>query len=216
MAAGLLEIELDDLFLPFDGGLIGDLREEGGHARPALFGPAFRPHSHEAKRHGLGDGLRLAALHGAVEVHLRVAEIAAAGREHLADEPVVRHVLLDARANPAVIGLHRVGPELDGELRLDPQQVAPLHRPVVGELVSLQETIDELAAFVAVRILQELPGLFGRRQGADHVEVDPAHEDAVGTDSGGRDAQLLQPAEDQLVDPALGNRIGVAFKGAHR
>ena len=181
-----------------------------------LLGPAFRPHSHEAQRHGLGDGLRLAALHGAVEVHLRVAEIAAAGGEHLADEPVVRHVLLDARADPAVIGLHRVGPELDGELRLDPQQVAPLHRPVVGELVALQEAIDQLAAFVGVGILEELPRLVGRGQRADHVQVGPAEENPVGADPGRRDAQLFQPAEDQLVDPALGSRLGVAFKGARR
>ena len=156
LTAGLLEIEQDDLFLPFDRGLVRDLRKEGGHARPALLRPALRPHSHERQRHGLGDGLRLAALHGAVEVHLRVAEVAAAAGEHFADETVVRHVLLDGRANPAVIGLHRVGPEFDGELGLDPQQVAPLHGPVVGELVSLQQAIDQLAAFVGIRILQEL------------------------------------------------------------
>ncbi len=216
LAASLLEIEQDDLFLPFDGRLIGNLRKEGGHARPALLGPALRPHSHERERHGLGDGLRLAALHGAVEVHLRVAEVAAAAGEHLADEPVVRHVLLDARANPAVIGLHRVGPEFDGELGLDPQQVAPLHRPVVGELLALQQAIDQLAAFVGVGILQELRRLFSRRERADHVQVGPAHKDAVGAHPSGSDPQLFQPAEDQFVNPASGNRIGVAFKGTDR
>ena len=54
-------------------------------------------------------------------------------------------------ANPAVIGLRRVGPEVDGKLRLDPQQVAPLHGPVVGELVALQQAVDQGAALVRAR-----------------------------------------------------------------
>ena len=42
-----------------------------------------------------------------------------------------------------MIGLHGVGPEIDGELRLDPQQIAPLQRPVVGEFIPLQQTVDQ-------------------------------------------------------------------------
>ena len=126
-----------------------------------LLRPVLGPRPHERQGHGLGDGLRLPALDGAVEVDLGHAEIAAAGREHLPDEPVVRHVLLDARPNPAVIRLRRIGPQVDGELRLDPQQVAPLHRPVVGKLLPLQQAVDQGAAFVRVPVRQELPGLLG-------------------------------------------------------
>ena len=50
------------------------------------FGPLFGPRAHERQGHGLGDARRLLALHGAVEIDLRHAEVAAAGGEHLADE----------------------------------------------------------------------------------------------------------------------------------
>ena len=79
-----------------------------------------------------------------------------------------------------MIGLRRVGPEVDGELRLDPQQIAPLHRPVVGELLPLQQPVDQRRAFVGAVIRQELPRLVGRGQRADHVEIDPSNEHAVG------------------------------------
>ena len=66
--------------------------------------PASRSFGHFSARapmkrqgHGLGDGLRLPALDGAIEVDRRHAEIAAAGGEQLAHELVVGHVLPDAR-----------------------------------------------------------------------------------------------------------------------
>ena len=64
-----------------------------------------------------------------------------------------------AVANPVVIRLRRVGPEIDGKLRLDPQQVAPLHRPVIRELVALQQPVDQQRALVRVAVQDETRGL---------------------------------------------------------
>ena len=94
-----------------------------------------------------------------------------------------------------VIGLRRVGPEVDGELGLDPQQIAPLHRPVVGELVPLQQAVDQRAAFVGVAVDEKLPRLLGGGQRADHVQIDAAHEHRVGAEGGRSNAQLLQLAK---------------------
>ena len=125
--------------------------------------PGLGPRSHEGQGHGGGDAFRRAVLDGAVEVDRADAEIAAAGGEHLADELVVGLVLGDRRPHPAVIGLGRVGPEIDGELGLDPQHVAPFHRPVVGELVALQQAVDQQPALVLrVGVLDELAGLLAR------------------------------------------------------
>ncbi len=90
------------------------------------------------------DARRFPALAGAVEVDLRHAEIAAALGEQFPHELVVRLVLFDRRADPTVIGLRRQRPKLDGKLGLDTQHVAPLHRPVVGELFPLQQTVDQM------------------------------------------------------------------------
>ncbi len=150
------------------------------------------------------DGLRFLALDGAVEVDLGHTEIAAAGREHLPDEPVIRQVLLDAVPNPAVIRLHRIGPQIDGELRLDPQQVAPLHRPVIRKLLALQQTINQGAAFVRVLVQHERSRLLRGGQRANHVQIGAADKHGIRADIGGLNAQLLQPAENQFVDLAAG------------
>ena len=124
-------------------------------------------------------------------------------------------LLRRARPNPAVIGLHRVGPEVDGELRLDPQQVAPLHGPVVGELVALQQPVDQGAAFVGVAVREELRGLLGGGQRADDVQIDAPDKHRVGAEVGRLDAQPLPLGEDQLVDLAVRGGLGVKFEGGH-
>ncbi len=168
--------------------------------------PGLGPRSHERQGHGGGDAFRRLVLDGAVEVDRADAEIAAAGGEQLADELVVRLVLGDRRPDPAVIGLGRIGPEIDGELRLDPQDVAPFHRPVVRELIPLQQTIDQRRALVLrVRILDELPGLLRRGQRADHVQIGAADKHRVGAEDG-LDVQRRQLGEHDLVDFVGGSR----------
>ena len=121
-----------------------------------------------------------------------------------------------AGADPAVIGLRRVGPEVDRELRLDPQQVAPLHRPVVGELLALEQPVDQGARLSGSVSGRNCPGLLGRGQRADHVQIGPPDEHRVRAEVGRLDAQLLQLAEDQLIDPALGGSICVGFERLDR
>ena len=215
-SAGLIRIPEDVFFLPFPRGLVADLREEDRHARQPLFGPGVGPRSHEGQGHGHRRAFRGPVLNGAVEVDRADAEIAAAGGEHLADELVVGLVLGDRRPHPAVIGLGRVGPKVDGKLGLDPQDVAPFHGPVVGELVALQQAIDQQPALVLrIRILDEIAGLLRGGQRADHVEIGAANEDRVGTKRG-LDAQRRQLGENELVDLAGGHGPDGAFEDVGR
>src|ERR1039458_2567269 len=73
-------------------------------------GPFVGAFAHERQRHGLRDAFWVAVLHGAVEIGGGELEVAAAGREQVADELVVRLVLFDGRPDPAVIRLRGVGP----------------------------------------------------------------------------------------------------------
>ena len=108
--------------------------------------------SHEREGHGLRQRRRLLALDGAVEIDLRHAEVAAVRYQQLARELVVREIVGDGRVDPLVIGLHRVGPEVDGELRLDAQQLAPAHGPVIGKFVAFEQAIDEGGALGGVLV----------------------------------------------------------------
>ena len=54
-----------------------------------------------------------------------------------------------------MIGLGRVRPQVDGELGLDPQQVAPFQGPIVGPLVALQHAVHQRAALVGIASRRE-------------------------------------------------------------
>ena len=168
--AGGTGLEVDDLLFPLGGFLVADLGEESGHGGQPFGRPVFGARAHESEGDGLGDGGRFLALHGAVEIDRRLAEIAAACSEEFADEAIVGLVFADGGANPVVIGLCGVGPEIDGELGLDAQQVAPLHGPIVGELGAFEEAIDEGGAFGGVGVGEELRSFLRGGQGADDIE----------------------------------------------
>ncbi len=163
-----------------------DLGEERGHPQVVVHAPvlqgmavaagAGQPRPHEDQGGGLGHGSRVAVGDGPVEIGRPDAEIAAVGSEQLADELVVGLVLGDALADPAVIRLRRLRPEIDRVFRLDPQQVAPLQRPEVGELLALQQPVDQLAPLLRIGVGQKGAGLVRRGQRADHVQVDAAQE----------------------------------------
>ena len=178
--------------------------------------PRLDPRSHERQGHGGGDAFRSPILDGAVEVHRTDAEIAAAGGQHLADELVVGLVLGHRLPHPAMIGLRRVGPEIDGELRLDAQDVAPFHRPIIGKFVPLQQPIDQQPALVlCVRILDELARLFRGGKRADHIQIGAADEHRVGAKDR-LDAQRRQLGEDDAVELARRLRRGRTFKNVGR
>ena len=111
-----------------------------------------------------------------------------------------------------MIRLRRVRPQIDGKLGLDPQQVAPLHGPVIRKLLPLQQPVDQGPAFLRVRVLQELSRLLRGGQRPDDVQINASDEHSIGADIGRWNAQPLQPAENQLVDLVLGRQSGLAFK----
>ena len=203
-------IEVDDLLFPLVGGLVTDLRKERRH----FADPLSAARSHKGEGHGLRQRRRLLALGGAVEIDLGNAEIAAVRHQQLARDLVVGHVVSDGGVNPLVVRLHRVGPQVDGELRLDAQQFAPAHGLVIGKLVPFEQAVDEGAAFGGVRVGQELRRLFGGGEGADDVEVGAPQEDLIGAGPGGLDGELFPVVEDDLVDPAMRREGCGAFEGS--
>src|SRR5438093_692672 len=83
----------------------------------------------------------------------------------------------------------------DGEFGLNPQQIAPLHCPVVRELLARQQPIYQHAAFVRVRVQEELPGLMRRGQSPDHVQKYAPHKNRVRAHLGGWNVQAPEIAE---------------------
>ena len=113
-----------------------------------------------------------------------------------------------------MIGLHRVGPKIDGKLRLDPQQIAPLQRPIVGKLAPLQQGIDQCGTLARTTVLQETAYLLRLRQRAVHIQIHAPDEDLVGTQIRGPDALLAQGRHHKGIDTIIA-RSGVlliAFK----
>ena len=157
------------------------------------------------------DAFRVAVLHGAIKIGLADLEIAAAGREQVAHELVVGLVRRDGAPDPVVIGLRRVGPQINGELRLHPQQVAPLHRPVIRKFIARQKLVNEFGALVRVAAQDEAAGFARGRLGANHVQIGAPDKHRVGTEIGRLDVQLFQPVENELVNFTLRRRLGRAF-----
>ncbi len=181
---------VDDLFFPLRGGLEPHLGEEcapSPNRRPGSSFPKGWPWQRaqpiltpmNTRAVALGDGLRVLVGDRPAEVGRAVAEIAPAGRQQLADELVVGLVLGDALADPEVIAHHGPGPEVDGKLALDPQQVAPLQGPEVGKLLALQQPVDELAPLLRVGVASKRADFVGRGQRADGVEIDASQEHLV-------------------------------------
>ena len=163
----------------------------------------MEPRAHQGQSDGCGDALWSLVLDGAVEVDGADPVIATAGGEQFAGELVIRLVLGNRFPDPAVIGLGGVGPNLDGELRLDSENVAPFHGPVIEVRGLVQETVDQGDAFVGIRALDEGLGLIGRGKFAQDVEIGTTNEHGIGAE-GGLDSHRLQFGKDRLVDSVGG------------
>ena len=74
---------------------------------------------------------------------------------------------------------------------------------------AVQQVVDQLAAFARVGVVEELPGLVGGGQRADHIEEGAAHEDRIGAGPSRFEARLFQPGEDEFVKAALGGRDSI-------
>ncbi len=101
---------------------------------------------------------------------------------------------------------------------IDAQQVRPLQRPEVGELRPPQQFLDQPGAAVGPLVGQEAPRLGGRRQRADHVEIDAAQILGVVGQFRGQDVQLAQLAKHQAIDEVVlghGRIVLDAFGARH-
>ena len=145
-----------------------DPREHVGKRVILVVGPllermvvAFRAadrERHERLAHVLRHGLRI-LMHGE-EVGRAVLQARTLGRYHLPHEPVPRRVLRDAVADPLVVGVYGVGPQLRSAHE---QDVRPLVGPVVDELRPRQEQVDETFPFAGRAVGQVASDLLGRR-----------------------------------------------------
>ena len=161
--------------------------------------------AHEDQGGGFAEGARVLGGHGADEIGGADAEVAAGRGEQLAGELVVGLVGGEAVVDPLVVDGDGLGPDADRVLALDAQQVAPLERPEIVELVAGEQAVDQLGA---VGFRQEGAGFVGGGQDADHVEVDAAQEDLVGGQGRRGHAHGLELGVDQVVDPVVGGEFG--------
>ena len=72
------------------------------------------------------------------------------------------------------------------------KDVGELERPEIVELGPVEQPVDDLIAPRCRRLGQERIDFLGRRQDAQHVEVDPPDELAVGADLGRLDPHLVE------------------------
>ncbi len=180
--------------------LIRDAGEEGGKTCALGLGPGIDARAHESEGDGMGDGGGIAALNRAVEVGGRDAEVTAGRGEEGADEAVVRHVVADRIVEPLVVGLNGVGPEIDRELGLDAEDVAPLEGPEIGKFGAGEEEIDQDGALVGRAVLEEVVSGLGVWDGADEVDVDAAEEDFVGAGGSGIGVEAMESGGDGVVE----------------
>jgi hypothetical protein len=75
--------------------------------------------------------------------------------------------------------LRSSGPEIDGELGLDAQQIAPLHRPIDGKLTALKKLIYKRSAPPGIGAGEKRRRLLRRGQRADGVKVGAAEKNLV-------------------------------------
>ena len=174
---------------------------------------ALDAHAHE----DLGDvlaELQFVEL-GLVVVDGRIGDGATAGGEQVDDDAVDGHVGADAVGQPVVVE-QRVLVERRGVVALvdagaDLQELGPLHDPELGELLALEEGLDQLGALVGAGVGEEGADLRGRRVEPDHVDGHAAHVFLVRAEAGRQDAELMQALVDGAVDVVelRGGRAGV-------
>ncbi len=118
----------------------------------------------------------------------------------LTRELIDRLVSGDGVVDPFVIGIGALGTQ---RLSIHAQQIGPLQGDIVGELRPLQQLIDQPGAAVRTRVGEKVAGLGGRRQRADHVEVDAAQILRVLGRFRRQDVELAQLLVDVSVDEVV-------------
>ena len=78
--------------------------------------------------------------------------------------------------------------------------VCPFQSPVEGVLVSFEQSVDQPAAFVRPRRIEELGGFLRSRRNTDRVEVNAAEKRRVAGQFRRGDLQLSQLVEHEVID----------------
>ena len=133
-----------------------------------------------------------------------VLQIASGGGDQFFDEPVPGTVLGNPVPDPVVVGPH------GGPFQLaagDQQQVGPLVGPVVHVFGPVQDRIDEPCPPVAARIPEKSAQILPVRQHSERVQVDPSNEGVVVAQRGGRNPQLAELGQHQVVHPIVAGRL---------
>ena len=182
-----------------------DAREEVGEGVVLVVGPFFegvvvalRAADREAQE-SLARVLshRLWVLMDGEEVCGAVVEARAARRDDVAGESVPGDIRGHPVADPAVVGVDGLRPELRAG---DEENVTPFIAPVIDELGAREDELDEPLVLPRRGIGEERPDLFGGREPADRVEEDAADEGGVVAGRGGLEVELLELGENEGVD----------------
>ena len=193
-----------------------DAREEVGKGVVLVVGPflegvvvALRAADREAQESLAGVlSHRLRVLVDGEEICGAVVEARAARRDDVAGESVPGDIRGHPVADPAVVGVDGLGPELRAG---DEENVAPFIAPVIDELGARKEQLDEPLVLPRRGIGEKGPDLLGGREPADRVEEGAADEGGVVAGGGGLEVELLELGEDEGVDevgPGGGGKRG--------
>ena len=222
---GALDRRAADLLVP--GGRIGlqfQPGEERGGLEVLVLRPAFErvivalvavePHAEEQMGSVFHRVQRIAE--DLVVRGGRVLAVRSAGGQDFAHELVVRLARGQLSADP----LAKFGGTLrTQELAVDLQQVGPLVRPVLDEILAADQLIHQLVAFRpgVAGVGQELAHGVGRRRQSGQIQMDSADEFVVGAERRRQNLHPLPFGGDQLVDrpPGLGFLPDKAGSVAH-
>ena len=112
-----------------------------------------------------------------------------------------------------MVGLGGVGPEVDGELGLDAQQIAPFHGPVVGELRALEQAVDQSGCVCLGSVsCRNCAASLAVGTVPMTSRIGAAQENGVGAGLRGLNTQLLQFGKNEVVDLVLRSQLNAAFE----
>ena len=154
-----------------------------------------------------GDVLRFGELGDVIEIGRRVEIQLARSRQQLGRQLVVRLVLHDGFAEPAIHQPAPFGPLVE---QAHAKQVAEPRRPDLGKLGPIDQLVDQLWSRLCGSFdSRNARALLERRQEADGVEIDAPQELGIGAQGRGNDVHPLELGENQLVDEVVAGNFGV-------
>ena len=157
---------------------------------------ALGAYPHENLSHILGH--LQAVLLDLIKVRRWILECSTGGCEQLSDDLIQRRIRSDLIDKPVVIEVSSLVTDLI--VALDHQEVGPLHRPDLAELLATQKRLDQRSSLVRIGIGQKPYGLLLSRKQSSDIHCSPTHKLLVGAKPTGRQPQLQEFRIDQCID----------------